>query len=263
LGPSSADPPPDRFETGEASRDRPGTIREMDGLGIDRRRLGTGLLAFGLVGVVLAGIVAAGLIGGAVAARNLDDRLSASQAQLVATLDRVSTTVDRVATSTTNGGQTLATTSQTVTSVSTVLGRLADISDELSASLDVSILGQRPLAGAGAQFGELAGDVRAVQADADRLAANLGANAEDLTAISAEISRLDVQLDALTARVAGLDQAGEIVGLVVGGILLIGLLVAWIAIAAGFCAWIGWRLRRAAANEATSGVAAPGEVAGD
>lgn len=223
----------------------------MDALGIDRRRLGTGLLVLGLVGVVLAGIIGVGLIAGAVAARNLDERVSSSQAQLVVTLDRVSAAVDQVAIATANGGGTLLTTSQTVGSAGAVLRRLADISDELSTSLDIGILGQRPLAAAAAKFGELAADVRAVQADTDRLATNLGTNAVDVSALGTEITRLDVQLDTLTARVEGFDQAGEVVGLVVGGILLVGLLVVWLAVAAGACAWLGWRLRRAATGAAS------------
>ncbi|MEW6224161.1 MAG: hypothetical protein AB1627_05985 [Chloroflexota bacterium] len=234
----------------------------MDGLGIDRRRLGTGLLAFGLVGVVLAGLVGAGLIGGAIAARNLDDRLSASQAQLVLTLERVTGTVDRVASTTGNGSQTLLTTSETVRSAGAVLGRLAGISDELSTSLDIAILGQRPLAGAAARFGELAGDVRAVQADTDRLATRLGANAVDVSALATDITRLNVQLETMTARVKGFDQAGEIIGLLVAGILLVGLLAAWLAVAAAICAWVGWRLRRGPVDEAGPDPSPAGEVAG-
>jgi hypothetical protein len=61
----------------------------MDWLGVDLRRMGTTLLVFGVIGMVIAGIVAAGLIGGAIAARNLDDRLAAERVRLVQTLDRV------------------------------------------------------------------------------------------------------------------------------------------------------------------------------
>ena len=60
----------------------------MEWLGVERRRLGTGLLAFGLIGMILAGIIAIGLFAGAVAARNLDDRISADQAKLSAALEK-------------------------------------------------------------------------------------------------------------------------------------------------------------------------------
>ena len=55
--------------------------------------------------------------------------------------------------------------------------------------------------------------------------------------------------DDLAARVDAFDQAGEIVALLVGGIILGGILVAWLALAAAFCAWAGWRLRKLAAVE--------------
>ena len=54
----------------------------------------------------------------------------------------------------------------------------------------------------------------------------------------------------LADRVDAFDQAGEIISLIVGGIILGGILVAWLAIAAAFCAWAGWRLRKIGAVEA-------------
>ena len=135
------------------------------------------------------------------------------------------------------------TTSQTVASASAVLGELAGVAEELSTSLDVSILGQRPLTGAAQRFGELAVAVEGIQDDTDRLAANLGANAVDVTELAAEISRLGVRLDVLTSRVESFDRTGEITGLLVAGIGLIGLLVGWLAVGAVGCAWVGWRLR--------------------
>src|SRR5215218_5584264 len=120
----------------------------MSWLGIDLRRMGTALLVFGVAGVVIAGLVAAGLFGGAIAARNLDERLEADQARLAQTLGRLDATM----------AQTLTTTSETLGSAADVLGRVADTSEELSRSLDVSILGARPLATAASRFGDLSVD---------------------------------------------------------------------------------------------------------
>ncbi len=62
----------------------------------------------------------------------------------------------------------------------------------------------------------------------------------------------------LATRIDAFDQAGEIVSLLVGGIILGGFLVAWLAIAAAFCAWAGWRLRKIGAAEAAIGQATTG-----
>ena len=73
--------------------------------------MGTTLLVFGVIGMVIAGIVAAGLIGGAIAARNLDDRLAAERVRLVQTLDRVDAAMAQTVTTIDNAGATLASSS--------------------------------------------------------------------------------------------------------------------------------------------------------
>lgn len=227
----------------------------MDRLGIAPRRLGTALLAFGLVGLVLAAIVAAGLIAGAAAARNLDERLDADQARLVELLDQLVATVDRAAVTTDNAGRTLATTGQTVDAAGAMLDGLAVVADQLAGSLDFSILGQRPLAGAATQFGAFAEQVRVVGGSVDQLSASLETNAGDTAALAADIERLSGQVDAIAGRIASFDRTSELVDLLVAGSLLLGLLVAWLAIAAGLLAWAGWRLRRSATGADRAGVA--------
>ena len=48
-----------------------------------------------------------------------------------------------------------------------------------------------------------------------------------------QIRQLKDQVNELASRIAGFDRIGEIVNLVLGGIVLAGLLTAWIAIGAG------------------------------
>lgn len=227
----------------------------MDRLGIAPRRLGTALLAFGLVGLVLAAVVAGGLIAGAAAARNLDERLDADQARLVELLDRLVATVDRAAVTTDNAGRTLAATGQTVDSAGAMLDSLAAVADELAGSLDFTILGQRPLAGAARQFGAFAEEVRVLDVSVDQLSASLETNAGDTAAMAADIERLSGQVDGIAERIASFDRTSELVDLLVAGSFLLGLLVAWLAVAAGFTAWVGWRLRRSATGADRAAVA--------
>jgi hypothetical protein len=216
----------------------------MDWLGVDLRRMGTAMLVFGIVGMVVAGIVAVGLIGGAVAARNLDERLAAERGRLLQTLERVDSAMAQTVTTIDNAGATLSTTSGTLSSASGVLAQVAATSEDLSTSLDFSILGSRPLASAAGKFGDLAVQVRGFQEKAAALADNLAVNAGDTTALATEIDDLRDELTRLTARVDSFEATGELVGLLVGGILLLGLLVAWLAVAGAGCAWFGLRLRR-------------------
>jgi hypothetical protein len=230
----------------------------MEWLGVERRRLGTALLAFGLIGMVLAGIIAAGLIAGGIAARNLDDRIAADQARLSASLHRITTSIDKLATTTDHAAATLNTTSALIDEAAVVIDDLAGVSDELAGSLDFSILGQQPLAGASQRFTEFATRLRTFQGMTGGLADNLGTNADDLGSLTGEVQQIGVMTQDLAERVDAFDQAGEIVGLMVGGILLGGLLVAWLAIAAAFCAWAGWRLRKIGAAEQALADSSPG-----
>jgi methyl-accepting chemotaxis protein len=217
----------------------------MSWLGIDLRRMGTALLVFGIIGVIVAGLVAVGLIGGAIAARNLDERLATDQARLAQTLSRVDATMAQTVTTIGNAGTTLSTTSETLTSAGDVLGRVADTSDTLSSSLGaISILGAQPLRTAGERFAELATDARAFQEKADALATNLGTNAGDTGALADRIDELRGEVTSLQDRVASFEATGEIASLLFWGSLLLGLLAAWLATAGGACAWVGLRLRR-------------------
>ncbi|HKF85921.1 MAG TPA: hypothetical protein VKB30_09070 [Candidatus Limnocylindrales bacterium] len=215
----------------------------MSWLGIDLRRMGTALLVFGVAGVVIAGLVAAGLFGGAIAARNLDERLEADQARLAQTLGRLDATMAQAVTTIGNAGSTLTTTSETLGSAADVLGRVADTSEELSRSLDVSILGARPLATAASRFGDLSVDARAFEDKAAALAGNLSVNAADTDALADRVDELRTEVTSLEERVQSFEATSELASLVVWGGLLMGLLAAWLAIAGGATAWIGHRLR--------------------
>jgi hypothetical protein len=220
-------------------------MRAMDALGFDRRKLGAGLLVFGLTGVLLAGLIAAGLIGGAVAARNLDERLAADQERLAATLTRLTVSMESLARTTEHASDTLTTSSDTVAEAQLVLQDAASAAGALSSALDISILGSKPFAGASERMGALALRIAAFDEKAASLAQNLGTNAADAAAMTAQVRELKGQAQELATAVADFDRIDQLVSLLVGGIALGGLLVAWVAVGAAMCAWVGWRLRRA------------------
>jgi DNA anti-recombination protein RmuC len=221
----------------------------MEWLGLNRGRLGTGMVVFGLAGVVMAGIVAVALILGAVAARDLDTRLEADQARIAASLTRLSVTMESLATTTTNAGATLATSSEAMADARDVLDAAAGSTVALAEALDISILGSQPFAQASERLQSLALSISTFQGKAEALAVNLHENAADAEVMTGQIRQLKDQVNELASRIAGFDRIGEIVNLVLGGIVLAGLLTAWIAVAAAFCAWVGWKLRRIGAAD--------------
>jgi DNA anti-recombination protein RmuC len=231
----------------------------MEWLGINRRRLGTGMVVFGLAGVVMAGIVAVALILGAVAARDLDERLEADQARIAASLTRLSVTMESLATTTQHAGTTLQNSSEALADARDVLAITADTSLALSEALDVEILGRQPFGTASEKLADLARTIATFGGRAETLALNLHQNAADVDVMTDQIRRLKEQVNELTSRIAGFDRLGEIVNLVLGGIVLVALLTSWIAVGAAFCAWAGWKLRRIGSTDRADG--GPGATA--
>ena len=216
----------------------------MDWLGFDRRRLGTGLVVFGLVGMLIAGVVAVALVLGAFAARDLDDRIAADQAKIAASLTRLSVTMESLATTTQNAGTTLETSSEALTQARDVLAETSTTLVSLSDALNIQILGNQPFANASERLASLARTVNSFQGKAEALALNLHQNSTDATLMTDQIRQLKEQVNELASRITGFDRIGEMVGLLLGGAVLGGLLTAWIAIAAAFAAWVGWRMRK-------------------
>ncbi|HYO42209.1 MAG TPA: hypothetical protein VES19_03340 [Candidatus Limnocylindrales bacterium] len=216
----------------------------MEWLGINRRRLGTGMLVFGLAGMVMAAIVAVALVLGAFAARDLDERLEADQARIAASLTRLSVTMDSLAITTQNAGTTLQTSSETLLEAGQVLESASTSLVSLAEALDVTILGNRPFAKASENLAELARTIGGFEGQATTLALNLHQNSTDVAVMTDQIRQLKTQVNELASRITGFDRIGEMVGLLIGGIVLAALLTAWVGIAAAFCAWVGWKLRR-------------------
>ena len=220
----------------------------MKSLDINPRRLGTALLAFGLTGVILAGLIAVALFGGAVAARNLDDRLVADQDRIGAALTRLTLTMDTFAITADHAGSTLTASRDAMTRAGSLLETIGTTSGDVANALDVSVLGSQPFASAASGIRKVGVETAKFAEDATALALALDANAADATAAAGQIRAAKGQISELAASIAGFDRIDQIVSLFIGGIVLGGLLTAWVAMAAAGCAWVGWRLRRLPAD---------------
>ena len=214
-------------------------------LGIERRRAGNALLAFGVIGVILAGVIALALVGTAIATRDLDDRLQADQARLAETLDELSVSTAAAVRSIENAAGTLDTTGASVQDARDVLEELATASDSLADSLGITIFGNQPFAGAAQRFRTFSDRVRVFSEDATDIADALATNSEDIGALADRVGLMETQLSDYAERVAGSERIGQIGTWIAVSVLLGGLLAAWLAVAAGACAWVGWRLRSA------------------
>jgi C4-dicarboxylate-specific signal transduction histidine kinase len=214
-------------------------------LGLERRRAGNALLAFGVVGVILAGVIALALVGTAIATRDLDDRLQADQARLAETLDELAVTTAAAVTSIENASATLDTSSAAVLDARSVLDELATASDSLADSLGITIFGNQPFAGAAQRFRTFSDRVRVFSEDATGIADAIATNSDDMSTLADRVALMETHLGDYAERVAGSERIGQIGTWVAVSVLLGGLLAAWLAVAAGACAWVGWKLRSA------------------
>jgi hypothetical protein len=65
-----------------------------------------------------------------------------------------------------------------------------------------------------------------------------------MSALAVRVQAMETRLRDYAERVGASTRIGAIGTWIAVGVLLGGLLATWLAIAAGACAWIGWRLRR-------------------
>lgn len=221
------------------------TMGPMDVLGLDRRRLGTGLLAFGIVGLVLTGLLTVGLTAGAVTAASLDSRLAALTEDISGSLDRASEAMGDAVQVTERTRAALGSGSAAVRGSAGTLDTLAATTDDLAGALDFTILGQQPLAGVAATFATFSTDLERTSAELDALSADLTELDASLGPIGDDLRALQRRFDDLAARL----DSGDAFGGVATGLTLVLVLLAaaaiWLLVLAGGITWLGWRLRRA------------------
>lgn len=202
------------------------------------------MLVFGIVGVALAGIIALALVGAAFAARDLDERVADQQARVAASLDKLATTTGAMVGSLENAGGTLDSSSIAVLHARDVLDELAAASNALASGLDISILGSQPFAGAATRFRTFSERVLVFREDASTIAERLSTNGDDMAALAVRMAAMERELADYAERIETNTQLGQIGSWIAASVVLGSLLALWLAVAAGACAWVGWRLRK-------------------
>lgn len=205
-----------------------------------------GLLAFGLSGIGLV-VAAALLVLGSLAA--VDDAATGferQRAEIVAMLGPASDALQGAAMSASNAGTSLTRTSDAADRAAALTRRLAQSFEGLASLGSFEVFGARP-------FGEVAGQFRAVGAEARTLsvdltstAASMRTNVADSAAVAEDLRTLSTHLDELEATLADGSGSAASSSLPVNAarLVLLGLL-AWFAVPALLSTWLGWRLFRA------------------
>jgi len=206
-----------------------------------RRRLGRGLVAFGGIGLALLlatavlALVTIGSIGDAATG------LERQRTSLVGMLEPAATSIRDAATSATHAGSSLTASAKAAQDGASLTTQLATAMEQLNSLSNLDILGQRPFAGIGSSFGELAARSRTLSTSLTTTADALDADIADTAAVGRDLNRLADQLDQLRASAGATGPSAASTGFAWLPILLPALLV-WLAVPAVASLWLGLRL---------------------
>ena len=208
-----------------------------------RRRLGRGLVAFGGIGLALIlatgalAIVTIGSIGDAATG------LERQRTELVGMLEPAATSIRDAATSATHAGSSLTASAKAAQDGASLTTQLATSMEQLNSLSNLDILGQRPFAGIGSSFGDLAARSRTLSTSLTTTADALDADIADTAAVGRDLNRLADQLDALRASAGATGPSAASTGFALLPIVLLALLL-WLAVPAAASLWLGMRLLR-------------------
>jgi hypothetical protein len=220
-----------------------------DVLGMPARRLGSGLVAFGVVGLIVTVILAVTWLAGLIALQDLDDQLEADRVAVATALANTAALMDSTATALEDVTGSMGNMGAALTDASDLLDRLASTTDSLATSLNVSILGQQPFAGAAENLESIAADLETFAGHSAALAEDLETLEPSLASLAGDLRTVQESVATLATRVEDFGSVERLVGFVRIYVLLSAALAVWLAVLAGGCIWAGRQLRRAAVTE--------------
>lgn len=215
-------------------------------LGLPARRLGNGLIGFGIAGLVVTIILAVVWLGMLVGMQDLDERLEADREALASALTSTSDLMDSTASALEATTDAMGNVGVALDDAASLLDRLGTTTADLADALNVTILGQRPFAGAAENLETIATDLETFAGHADTLATDIAALGPPLTQLAADLRTVEESVGALAVRVDEFGGVERLVGLVRIYAVLSAVLAAWLAVLAAGCIWAGRQLRSAA-----------------
>ena len=206
------------------------------------RRLGWLLTVYGVVGVILAVAVLIGSIVLGYQVGKLRDQVAAQRQATIATLDSTILLLGTVTSASANIDTALSGAAATVDQAASLAKSAADGARQVQNLADFEFFGQKPLAGIGTSFGDIAAQADAVANQLGSVASSMTNVGDDLTTavpaltdIQAQAQRIKDQLNEADR----LDDMPVIVGII---IIIVGLYLAWLGVTALGSLWLGRRM---------------------
>ena len=210
----------------------------------DRRRLGAGLLAFGVAGLVILVAAAAFVLASLGSLGPTGGDVQAQVAALDRSLDQTSATLGATKAAMGNLTGSVSSAATSARGASDLAAQLATTMHDVSAAMNLSILGSRPFASLGGEFDQVGIRSTAVAGQLQSLAGSLDSNATDLANLAGQIDSLQTSIGQLRAAVGPGSVIGGVASTIAIARALLLAMVVWLAIPAVVATWLGARIVR-------------------
>ncbi|MEO7118598.1 MAG: hypothetical protein ABIZ34_06470 [Candidatus Limnocylindrales bacterium] len=209
------------------------------------RALAAGLIAYGTTGLLILLVVGAGIFSGLDRVEGLSRTVEEQRASITSALAAADLTMGSTGSALDGVNDSLADAQVSLTRVAGLATELSSTMGALASALNVSILGSQPFAGASEGFTNTALQLDSLAGEVSTTSASIGSNATDVAAVGTQVTRLQAAVADIREGLAGAPDTG-VTGTDLGVLrLVIGALVAWLAVQAVAAVAAGsWLLRR-------------------
>lgn len=238
------------------------------------RRLGWLLSIYGLIGIVAAvAVLVASIVLGYQVAR-LRDAVTTQRQALISTLDSTTLLLGTVTTASGNIKTGLDSAAATIDQAASLADSAASASSSIAGFADFSIFGQKPFAGIGDAFTNIADQAGQIKTQLSTMSGSLTNVGGDLEAAVPALQEIQTKTEKAKAELQAADRLDDLPVLFGFGVVFIGIYLAWLGLTALAALWLGRRMLKmtkdgpvpaaaaaAAAPAAPPAIAAPTAVA--
>ncbi|MEI8334383.1 MAG: hypothetical protein WCH74_11095, partial [Chloroflexota bacterium] len=224
------------------------------------RRLGWLLTVYGVVGVILAIAVLIGSIVLGYQVGKLNDQVAHQRQATIATLDSTILLIGTVTSAAGNIDTALTGASSTVDQAAGLAKSAADAARSVQGIADFEFFGQKPLAGIGTAFGDVAAQAEAVANQLGSVSSSMTGLGGNLTAAVPALTDIQAQAQLIKDQLNAAERIDDLPFLVGVSVIVVGLYLAWLGVTALGALWIGRRMLVMTKNGPGSAVVVPAPV---
>ncbi len=208
------------------------------------RRLGWLLSIYGLIGVVAAVAVLIGSIVLGYQVARLRDAVTTQRQALISTLDSTTLLLGTVTTASGNIKVGLDNAAATLDQAASLADSAASASSSIAGFADFNIFGQKPFAGIGDAFTNIADQAGQIKTQISAMSGSLSNVGGDLEAAVPALQEIQAKTEKAKAELQAADRLDDLPMLFGIGVIFVGIYLAWLGMTALAALWLGRRMLR-------------------